>query len=143
MRAVPLPLFTSSASPTSNSASLSLRERLQQPGLATEGDLHYSVGHGRLRCVACAHHCVIAAGASGACGVRVNRGGTLQVPFGYVSRRYVRNVETNTIFHLLPGTRALTFGMYGCDLRCPYCHNHRISQALRDGHDTEAPTVIE
>jgi pyruvate formate lyase activating enzyme len=23
--------------------------------------------------------------------------------------------------------------MYGCDLRCPYCHNAKVSQALRDG----------
>jgi pyruvate formate lyase activating enzyme len=86
---------------------------------------------------------VIAEGTSGACGVRFNREGTLRVPFGYVSRRYVRAVETNTIFHVLPGSRALTFGMYGCDLRCPYCHNHRISQALRDGGDDEAPTALD
>ena len=65
------------------------------------------------------------------CGVRFNQGGVLRVPFGYVARRYVRSVETNTVFHVRPGARALTFGMYGCDLSCPYCHNHRISQALR------------
>ncbi len=65
------------------------------------------------------------------CGVRFNADGVLRVPFGYVARRYVRSVETNTVFHVRPGARALTFGMYGCDLSCPYCHNHRISQALR------------
>jgi pyruvate formate lyase activating enzyme len=64
--------------------------------------------------------------------VRVRRGERLLVPFGYVARRYVRPVETNTIFHVRPGTRALSFGMYGCDLRCPYCHNHQLSQALRE-----------
>jgi pyruvate formate lyase activating enzyme len=32
-----------------------------------------------------------------------------------------------------PGSKALTFGMYGCDLRCPYCHNWKLSQALREG----------
>ena len=69
----------------------------------------------------------------------------MRVPFGYVARRYVRAVETNTIFHLLPGARALTFGMYGCDLRCPYCHNHQLSQALRDdqGDRVEQPSAID
>jgi pyruvate formate lyase activating enzyme len=32
--------------------------------------------------------------------------------------------------------------MYGCDLRCPYCHNFNISQALREGRDHEQPSDI-
>jgi pyruvate formate lyase activating enzyme len=31
--------------------------------------------------------------------------------------------------------------MFGCDLACPYCHNARISQVLRDGGDVR-PTAI-
>jgi pyruvate formate lyase activating enzyme len=50
--------------------------------------------------------------------------------------------RTNTIFHVRPGARALTFGMYGCDLRCPYCHNWRLSQALREDAGPEAPTPM-
>jgi len=65
------------------------------------------------------------------------------VPHGYVARRYVRSVESNTIFHVLPGARALTFGMFGCDLRCPYCHNANLSQALRDGPSSEVPFDVE
>jgi pyruvate formate lyase activating enzyme len=132
-----LPVVSASAP-----APLGLRERLQLPDYTAEGELNHAAGAGRLRCVACAHRCVIADGMSGSCGVRFNHGGTLRVPFGYVSRRYVRPVETNTIFHVLPGARALTFGMYGCDLRCPYCHNHRISQAVRDGDSAEVPTSV-
>lgn len=90
---------------------------------------------GAMRCRACAHRCVVADGRSGACSVRYNEGGRLHVPFGYVARRYLRSIETNTIFHVLPGAPALTFGMWGCDLRCGYCHNWRLSQALRDGTD--------
>ncbi len=61
------------------------------------------------------------------------------MPFGYVARKYLRPVETNTIFHVRPGRFALTFGMFGCDLRCPYCHNANVSQALRDGHSDDVP----
>lgn len=124
-------------------ADLPLASRLRHEGLTTVGELHHADGGGeRVRCVACAHRCVISEGSAGACGARFNREGSLRVPFGYVARRYVRAVETNTLFHVRPGTRALTFGMYGCDLRCPYCHNHRISQALRDGADDEQPQPI-
>ena len=97
-----------------------------------------------LRCTACAHACVFARGSqrTGACGVRFQQDGELRVPFGYVARTYVRPVETNTIYHVAPGTLSLTFGMYGCDLRCPYCHNARLSQALREGTSQEFPEDI-
>ena len=97
---------------------------------------------GTLRCTACAHRCVIGPGRRGSCGVRFEREGTLRVPFGYVARANIRFVETNTIYHVLPGSRALTFGMYGCDLRCGYCQNWYVSQALRERDEREAPSDI-
>lgn len=101
-------------------------EQLSVPGTL------YTLRDGLLRCSACAHRCVLDEGSGGACKIRVRRGDQLRVPFGYVARRYVRPVETNTVFHVRPGATALTFGMYGCDLHCPYCHNFQVSQALRD-----------
>jgi pyruvate formate lyase activating enzyme len=96
-----------------------------------------------LRCTACAHRCVLGdEGRVGACGVRFVRDGGLRAPFGYVARRYVRPVETNTMYHVRPGARALTFGMFGCDLRCGYCHNARLSQALRDGIELDQPIEL-
>jgi pyruvate formate lyase activating enzyme len=86
----------------------------------------------QLTCLACAHACALAEGKRGICGVRRHEGGELRVPWGYIARKYVRAVETNTIFHVRPGEKALTFGLFGCDLRCPYCHNAKLSQALRD-----------
>ncbi len=97
---------------------------------------------GASRCVACAHRCALIDGAAGRCGVRSRQGDDLLVPFGYVAARRVRAVETNTIYHVSPGSLALTFGMYGCDLRCPYCHNARLSQALREPDAETSPTPI-
>lgn len=96
-----------------------------------------------LRCTACAHRCVLDGDRTGACGVRFTKGGKLFAPGGYVARRYVRNVETNTLYHVRPGAKALTFGMYGCDLRCGYCHNWKLSQALREGVEDEHPVVLD
>lgn len=108
-----------------------------------EGVLFERTEHGALRCTACAHRCVMDEGRTGACGVRTHRGGALQVPYGYVARKYVRAVETNTIYHVRPGSKALTFGMFGCDLRCPYCHNWRVSQALREEVGEQTPIDLE
>jgi len=112
--------------------------RVDLAALAVPGVLQARTGE-LLRCTACAHRCVLADGRVGACGVRDARDGQVFVPFGYIARRYVRAVETNTVYHVEPGAKALTFGMYGCDLRCPYCHNWRLSQALREDVAGEAP----
>lgn len=112
--------------------------RMDLARFAVPGELQ-TRDHELLRCTACAHRCVLAEGRVGACGVREARDGQVFVPFGYIARRYVRPVETNTVYHVEPGAKALTFGMYGCDLRCPYCHNWRLSQALREDVAGEAP----
>lgn len=63
--------------------------------------------------------------------MRFRRGEELRVPFGYVAAWRVMPIERNTIYHLRPGSQGLTFGMLGCDLRCPWCSNWTLSQALR------------
>ena len=86
-----------------------------------------------MRCVACGHRCLIPPGRRGACKVRFNDAGQLRVPFGYVANGLMSDpVEKKPFFHVYPGSDALTFGMLGCDLHCPYCQNWMTSQALRD-----------
>src|SRR5881628_280649 len=75
----------------------------------------------RIRCVACGHRCLIGEGLRGICKVRLNEGGHLKVPFGYVAAIQCDPVEKKPFFHVYPGSDALTFGMLGCDLHCSYC----------------------
>lgn len=100
--------------------------------LTTKGDLSQSLKDGAVRCLACGHRCLIRPGRRGICRVRYNRDGDLRVPWGYVAAIHADPIEKKPFFHFLPGSRALTFGMLGCDLHCPYCQNWVTSQALRD-----------
>jgi pyruvate formate lyase activating enzyme len=97
-----------------------------------EGELYEKLDRNRVRCYACGHACPIPEGFAGVCKVRYNRGGTLYVPYGYVNTLHCDPIEKKPFFHALPGTRALSFGMLGCDLHCGYCQNWVTSQALRD-----------
>ena len=45
---------------------------------------------------------------------------------------HVDPVEKKPFFHVLPGAKALSFGMLGCDFHCAFCQNWLTSQALRD-----------
>jgi pyruvate formate lyase activating enzyme len=97
-----------------------------------EGHLYEKLDNGRVRCFACGHRCLIPPGRDGICRVRFNENGVLKVPFGYVAALQLDPVEKKPFFHALPGSKALSFGMLGCDYHCGYCQNWVTSQALRD-----------
>jgi pyruvate formate lyase activating enzyme len=101
-------------------------------GHTREGELHERLADERVRCFACGHRCLIPPGREGVCRVRFNERGVLRVPFGYVAALQLDPVEKKPFFHALPGARALSFGMPGCDYHCAYCQNWLSSQALRD-----------
>jgi pyruvate formate lyase activating enzyme len=86
-----------------------------------EGELYEKLPGGRVRCFACGHRCLIPPGFDGVCRVRFNEDGVLKVPWGYVGALQLDPVEKKPFFHALPGSRALSFGMLGCDYHCGYC----------------------
>ncbi len=110
--------------------------------LTVEGVLYKPLEDNAVRCVACAHRCLIREGRRGICKVRFNRGGKLYVPHGYVAALNVDPIEKKPFFHILPGGQALTFGMLGCDLHCIYCQNWLTSQTLRDPQAGISPQVV-
>jgi pyruvate formate lyase activating enzyme len=97
-----------------------------------EGTLYRKTEKDWVLCYACGHRCKIGPGKEGICKVRFNRDGVLMVPYGYVAGLQVDPIEKKPFFHALPGSSALSFGMLGCDYRCPYCQNWVTSQAIRD-----------
>lgn len=98
---------------------------------------------GAVRCLACAHRCLIQPGRRGVCQVRFNRAGELRVPWGYVAALQDDPIEKKPFAHLLPGARALTFGMLGCDFHCDFCQNWLTSQTGRDPAAERGALYIE
>ncbi len=113
----------------------SMREVLD-PFTAPRAELARAHPSGKLVCVACAHTCKLADGARGVCLVRRREHDTLQVPWGYVAGVAVDPIEKKPFFHVLPGSRALSFGMLGCNFHCAFCQNWVTSQTLRDSRSS-------
>jgi pyruvate formate lyase activating enzyme len=109
-----------------------LAEVLEERTAEAAPELVDAISNDRVRCYACGHECPIPDGAVGVCKVRVNRGGHLRVPWGYVGGIQCDPIEKKPFFHARPGALAFSFGMLGCDLHCSYCQNWVTSQALRD-----------
>lgn len=85
---------------------------------------------GAATCAVCPRHCRLAPGALGACRARRNVGGTV-VPEGYgrVTSLALDPVEKKPLARFRPGSYVVSVGSYGCNLACPFCQNHEISQA--------------
>ncbi len=87
----------------------------------------------RVRCAVCPFRCLISDGHTGVCGVRENRGGTLAaLTYGLVSSIAADPIEKKPVYHFQPGTRALSLGSVGCNLKCLHCQNWQISRAKPD-----------
>ena len=93
-------------------------------------------------CLACAHRCRIPDGGSGVCRMRLNRGGRLFVPHGYIAGIQADPVEKKPFYHVLPGQAALSYGLLGCNFRCAFCQNWVSSQTLKDDN-AGAPTTAD
>lgn len=107
-----------------------------------EGELYEKMPNRWVRCFACGHRCKIPPGKDGICRVRFNRDGTLFVPTGYLGSLQLDPIEKKPFFHAYPGSKALSFGMLGCDYHCAYCQNWITSQVLRDPLAESTPESI-
>jgi pyruvate formate lyase activating enzyme len=91
---------------------------------------HYkSLGNGIVRCILCPHYCLIADGERGICYVRHNLSGFLYTElFEKVSSIGVDPIEKKPLYHFYPGSKILSIGSLGCNMKCSFCQNYRISQ---------------
>ncbi|SFN96578.1 pyruvate formate lyase activating enzyme [Pseudobutyrivibrio sp. UC1225] len=79
-------------------------------------------------CGVCYRHCKISEGGFGFCGVRTCRDGKV-VPdnYGMLTSIALDPIEKKPLNRFYPGSRILSVGSYGCNLRCPFCQNYQIS----------------
>jgi pyruvate formate lyase activating enzyme len=98
------------------------------------------LGDGRVRCGLCPHRCALKPGKTGTCRTRRNESGRLEVlTHGRLRAVAVDPIEKKPLSHYRPGTETFSIASTGCNLVCPFCQNHGLSQALRD----EGPELAE
>ena len=86
-----------------------------------------------IECQLCPHHCRITSGKTGFCGVRKNISGTLySLAYGHPVALAVDPIEKKPLAEFLPGSKALSFGTYGCNFNCCFCQNDSLSRGFYD-----------
>ena len=79
-------------------------------------------------CNVCFRHCKINEGEYGFCNVRTCRDGVvLPENYGRLTAIALDPIEKKPLNKFYPGSRILSVGSYGCNLRCPFCQNYEIS----------------
>ena len=90
----------------------------------------HALDDGRIQCDLCPRLCRIPDGTRGACFVRMNQGGRMDLTtYGRSSGFCVDPIEKKPLNHFYPGTAVLSFGTAGCNLMCKFCQNWDISKA--------------
>ena len=98
-----------------------------------EAMLYERLEEQKVRCLLCAHRCLIKPGNTGICGVRENRQGTLySLVYGKAISAAVDPIEKKPLYHYYPGSTAFSIATVGCNFRCQFCQNADISQAPRE-----------
>ncbi|MHC4606603.1 MAG: AmmeMemoRadiSam system radical SAM enzyme [Planctomycetota bacterium] len=93
-----------------------------------EAWLYDKLDRRRVRCNVCSLRCTIQEGERGVCGTRWNNGGTLYtLLYGLTSSVAADPIEKKPMYHLYPGSIALSLGAVGCNFHCPGCQNWHIS----------------
>ncbi len=79
-------------------------------------------------CDVCFHHCRLEEGKRGLCGARICVSGEVR-PYNYgkITSLALDPIEKKPLNRFYPGSRILSVGSFGCNLRCPFCQNHEIS----------------
>lgn len=80
------------------------------------------------RCGVCFRHCEIPEGGRGFCGARTCVNGTVYAGnYGKITGFALDPIEKKPLRRFRTGSRILSVGSCGCNLRCPFCQNHEIS----------------
>ncbi len=86
------------------------------------------------KCTVCFRNCEIPEGSLGFCKARICRNGQIMAAnYGKVTSMFLDPIEKKPLSRFYPGSMILSVGSYGCNLRCPFCQNYRISWSEEAG----------
>jgi pyruvate formate lyase activating enzyme len=97
---------------------------------------------GSVICDLCPHRCKLSGNMTGICKTRSGADGGSLPFYGHISSAAIDPIEKKPLFHYRPGESIFSIGFVGCNLRCPFCQNWRISQSTDAETQTFMPEEI-
>jgi len=95
-------------------------------------------------CPVCPHHCHLEEGQRGFCNARINdHGKVICDNYGKITSMALDPIEKKPLNRFMPGSRILSIGSFGCNLRCPFCQNHTISMSCGENQSIMPVTPMQ
>ncbi len=84
----------------------------------------------KLKCPICPHGCLLDRQETGFCRARRNIDDRIiSVNYGKITSMALDPIEKKPLARFFPGSRILSVGSFGCNLRCGFCQNNSISMS--------------
>lgn len=94
----------------------------------------------KVTCRICHHHCGLEESQIGLCKARSNEDGKIvPINYGILTSIALDPIEKKPLMRFHPGSKILSVGSFGCNLKCQFCQNHEISMASKE--DTNSKYV--
>lgn len=85
-----------------------------------------------IHCEVCPHNCSLSENTTGICGVRTELNGkSIPLNYGRATAVNLDPIEKKPLYHFYPGSKILSYGSYGCNMKCSFCQNHDISMVRK------------
>jgi len=98
---------------------------------------------GRVTCLLCPHRCLISKDKTGLCLIRKNIDGALQqTAYGQICTASMDPIEKKPLYHFHPGSKILSVGTNGCNMKCRHCQNWQISTQITHRQDTTPEKLL-
>lgn len=94
-------------------------------------------------CELCHHKCNIDGDYHGYCGTRsLESGNIVSRSYGQITSIANDPIEKKPLRRFMPGSRILSIGFWGCNMRCPWCQNDSISRGPADYYELSPEDVL-
>lgn len=91
--------------------------------------VYFRTEQDHITCLICQHYCRLSTNEVGRCANQKNIDNTLVgITTNKPSAISIDYIENRPFLHFMPGSPVLCIGTIGCNLHCPSCQNHEISQ---------------
>ncbi|WP_265443207.1 AmmeMemoRadiSam system radical SAM enzyme [Acetivibrio straminisolvens] len=97
----------------------------------------------KVHCYLCPHNCTINPGRFGVCRARKNIDGDLHsLNYGKISSIALDPIEKKPLYRFKGGSKILSIGTFGCNLKCSFCQNWVIAHDEPKLYDVTSEDIV-
>lgn len=98
----------------------------------------------KILCETCPRGCIIPENKYGFCRAYYNKSGRLyNVLYGEIASLALDPIEKKPLFHFYPGSKILSVGTNGCNLRCQFCQNWELVEGNNPTNKISSEVLLE